>query len=250
MMPRIVTHEEWLKAHQAHLAKEKAFTRQRDELARERRALPWERVEKDYVFEAPEGRVTLADLFAGRGQLLVQHFMFGPDWNEGCPSCSFWSDNFNGVDTHLAHRDTSFVLVSRAPIAKLEAYRKRMGWTFRWVSSAGSDFNFDYHVSFPEGTREQGVFHNFEQRPDPGIDELPGASVFYKDGDGTIYHTYSTYGRGGEMFLTVYGWLDIVPKGRNETKRGNLMDWVQRHDRYEDDGRTSPTSPMQQTVAE
>jgi predicted dithiol-disulfide oxidoreductase (DUF899 family) len=144
----------------------------------------------------------------------------------------------NWLRRHFEHNDVSFVAVSRGPIEKLQAYRKRVGWTFRWVSSADSDFNFDYHVSFPEGTRERGVFYNFEQQPNPEMDELSGVSVFYKDEHGTIYHTYSTYGRGGEVFMPVYGWLDVVPKGRNENKRGNLVDWVKRHDRYEDDGRS------------
>ncbi|MBS0223345.1 MAG: DUF899 domain-containing protein [Proteobacteria bacterium] len=229
MTPRVVTHEEWLKAHRAHLAKEKAFTRQRDELARERRALPWERVEKDYVFEVPEGRVTLADLFAGRSQLLVQHFMFGPDWNEGCPSCSFWSDNFNGVDTHLAHRDTSFVLVSRAPIARLEAYRKRMGWTLRWVSSLGSDFNFDYGVSFKPG--EAGLKYNHATIPPYG-EETPGLSAFRRGEDGAIYRTYSTFARGLDMLNGAYHLLDMTSKGRDEEGLPFSMAWVRRHDQY------------------
>jgi predicted dithiol-disulfide oxidoreductase (DUF899 family) len=239
----VVSQEQWLEARRALLAEEKASTRERDRLAEKRRALPWVKVEKNYVFEAAGGRrLTLADLFDGRGQLVVYHFMFGPDWEEGCPGCSLLSDQVDGARQHFEHNDVSFVAVSRAPIAKLDAYRKRMGWTFRWVSSAGSDFNFDYYVSFPEGTRARGVFYNFEQQDDPEVDELPGVSVFTKDDDGTIYHTYSTYGRGGEMFLPVYSWLDVVPKGRNETKNGNLMDWVKRHDRYEDDGRTKQAS--------
>jgi predicted dithiol-disulfide oxidoreductase (DUF899 family) len=169
--------------------------------------------------------------------------MFGPEWDEGCPGCSLLADQVDGARQHFEHNDVSFVAVSRGPIEKLKAYRERMGWTFRWVSSAASDFNFDYHVSFPDVTRERGVFYNFEQQPDPEVDELSGVSVFYKNERGTIYHTYSTYGRGGEMFLPVYGWLDVVPKGRNETKNGNLTDWVRRHDRYEDDGRTQPAAP-------
>ncbi|MBN9486153.1 MAG: DUF899 domain-containing protein [Alphaproteobacteria bacterium] len=229
MTPRIVSHEEWLKAHRAHLAKEKAFTRQRDELARERRALPWERVEKDYVFEAPEGRVTLADLFAGRGQLLVQHFMFGPDWNEGCPSCSFWSDNFNGIDAHLAHRDTSFVVVSRAPIAKLEAYRKRMGWTLRWVSSLGNDFNFDYGVSFKPN--ETALKYNHETMAPYG-EETPGLSAFRRGEDGAIYRTYSTYARGLDVLNGTYHLLDATSKGRDEEGLSFSMAWVRRHDQY------------------
>ncbi len=234
----VVSEEQWTAARRALLAEEKAWTRERDRLAAKRRALPWVKVGKDYVFEGADGPVTLADLFDGRSQLLVYHFMFGPEWQEGCPGCSLLSDQVDGPRQHFEHNDVSFVAVSRGPIEKLQAYRKRMGWTFRWVSSATNDFNFDYQVSFPEGTRERGVFYNFEQRPDPEVDELSGVSVFYKDDDGTIYHTYSSYGRGGEMYLPVYGWLDVVPKGRNETKNGNLTDWVRRHDRYENDGRT------------
>jgi predicted dithiol-disulfide oxidoreductase (DUF899 family) len=198
------------------------------------------KVEKTYVFEGPNGPVSLGDLFDGRSQLVVYHFMFGPDWQEGCPGCSFLSDQVDGPRRHFEQNDVSFVAVSRGPIERLQEYRKRMGWKFRWVSSGRNDFNFDYNVSFPKGTREQGVIYNFEHRPDPGTDELSGVSVFYKDEDATIYHTYSSYGRGGEMYWAVYGWLDVVPKGRNETKHGNLMDWVKRHDRYETDGRTRP----------
>ena len=164
---------------------------------------------------------------------------FGPEWQEGCPGCSLQCDQVDGARQHFEHNDVSFVAISRGPLDKLLAYRERMGWGFRWVSSLSNDFNFDYDVSFPDGTREQGVFYNFADRPDPQVDELSGVSVFYRDADGATYHTYSTYGRGGEMFLPVYSWLDIVPKGRNETRRGNLMDWVHRHDRYETDGRTT-----------
>jgi predicted dithiol-disulfide oxidoreductase (DUF899 family) len=240
----IVSEEQWIEARRALLAEEKAWTRERDRLSAKRRALPWVRLEKDYVFESAEGLVSLAELFDGRSQLIVYHFMFGPEWEEGCPSCSLLSDEVDGARQHFEHDGVSFLAVSRGPIAKLEAYHQRMGWKFRWVSSAKSDFNFDYHVSFPNGTRERGVFYNFAERPDPQVDELPGVSVFYKDDAGAIYHTYSTYGRGGEMFLTVYGWLDVVPKGRNETKNGNLTDWVRRHDRYADDGRTRASSAM------
>ncbi len=234
----VVTEQQWIEARRALLVEEKALTRERDRLAEKRRSLPWVKVEKNYVFEGAEGIVTLSELFDGRSQLIVYHFMFGPDWEEGCPGCSLLSDQVDGPRQHFEHNDVSFVAVSRGEIAKLLTYRKRMGWTFRWVSSAASDFNFDYHVSFPEGKRKNGVFYNFEERPDPGIDELSGVSVFYKDDDGTIYHTYSSYGRGGEMYLPVYSWLDVVPRGRNEIKKGNLTDWVRRHDRYENDGRT------------
>jgi predicted dithiol-disulfide oxidoreductase (DUF899 family) len=172
----------------------------------------------------------------------VYHFMFGPDWNEGCPGCSLLCDHVDGARQHFEHNDVSFVAVARGPVEKLEAYRRRMGWKFRWVSSAGSDFNFDFHVSFPKGRAEENVVYNFTERPDPKIDDLPGVSVFFRDGDGSIYHTYSTYARGGEIFLGVYDWLDIVPKGRNERINGGLNDWMKRHDRYDDDGRTQMKS--------
>lgn len=234
----VVTRERWIEARRALLAEEKAWTRARDRLSALRRALPWVEVTKPYAFQAPEGRVTLADLFDGRSQLVVKHFMFGPGWEEGCTGCSLGADHVDGARQHFEHNDLSFAAVSRAPIERLETYRKRMGWTFRWVSSAGSDFNFDYSVSFPDGTREGGVFYNYERIPDPETDELPGMSVFFREADGTIFHTYSTYGRGAEPFLGVYSYLDIVPKGRNESEGGTLMDWAKRHDRYQGDGRT------------
>ena len=226
--PRIVSHEEWLKARKAFLAKEKEFTRARDDLARQRRELPWVKVEKPYTFDAAEGRLTLADLFGGKGQLLVYHFMFGPDWNEGCPSCSFWADNYNGVDIHLAHRDTALVAISRAPLVKIDAYKKRMGWTFRWVSSAGSDFNFDYGASFKPG--EQGLQYNFGTIKPYG-EETPGISAFRRGDDGAIYHTYSTYARGLDVVNGTYHLLDLTSKGRDEDPE-HPMSWVKRHDRY------------------
>ncbi len=186
------------------------------------------KVEKPYTFDAPEGRVTLADLFAGKGQLVVYHFMFGPDWNEGCPSCSFWADNYNGVDVHLAHRDTALIAVSRAPLARIEAYKKRMGWAFRWVSSLGSDFNFDYGASFKPG--EQGAKYNFGTITPYG-EETPGISVFRRGDDGAIYHTYSTYARGLDMVNGAYHLLDLTSKGRDEDPE-HPMAWVKRHDRY------------------
>jgi len=237
----IVSKERWIEARRALLAEEKAFTRERDRLSKKRRELPWVKVEKNYLFQDADGQVTLSGLFDGRSQLAVYHFMFGPDWQEGCPGCSLLSDHVDGARRHFEHNDLSFVAVSRGPIEKLQAYRRRMGWNFRWVSAAACDFNQDFHVSFPKGTREQGVNYNFGEQPDPGVDELPGVSVFSQDAD-TIYHTYSTYSRGGEMFLGVYGWLDIAPKGRNETKDGILTDWVKRHDQYENDGRTQPAA--------
>lgn len=225
---RIVSPAEWLEASRAQLAREKEFTRLREELARERRALPWVKIDKEYVFEAPEGRVALDGLFAGRGQLIVQHFMFGPDWNEGCPSCSFWSDNFNGIDVHLAHRDTSFVVVSRGPIDRLEAYRRRMGWTFRWVSSLHNDFNFDFGVSFPPGEKAPKYNHDTLT---PYGQEAPGLSAFRRE-DGAIYRTYSTYARGLDMLNGAYQLLDITSKGRDEDGLSFSMAWVRRHDRY------------------
>ena len=225
---RIVSHDDWMKASKALLAREKEFTRQRDELAQARRELPWEKVEKTYVFDAPEGKVTLAELFAGKGQLIVQHFMFGPDWNEGCPSCSFWTDNFNGVDVHLAQRDTAFVLVSRGPIDRLEAYRKRMGWTVRWVSSLNNDFNFDYGVSFKPN--EQDATYNLGTMKPYG-QETPGLSAFRKGEDGAIYRTYSTYARGLDVLNGAYHLLDMTSKGRDEDPK-HPMSWVCRHDRY------------------
>ena len=226
--PRIVSHEEWLKAQQAHLAREKAFTHQRDELARARRDLPWERIDKNYVFDAPDGKVTLSDLFGGKGQLIVQHFMFGPDWNEGCPSCSFWTDNFNGIASHLAARDTAFVLISRGPIDKLEAYRKRMGWNVRWVSSLNNDFNFDFGVSFKPD--EQAKKYNLDTVKPYG-QENPGLSAFRKGEDGAIYRTYSTYARGLDVLNGAYHLLDMTSKGRDEDPE-RPMSWVRRYDRY------------------
>jgi len=222
--PRIVSHEEWLKAQRDHLAREKQLTRLRDEIARERRALPWERVEKSYTFEGREGRLGLADLFGGLDQLVVYHFMLGPDWKDGCPSCSFWADNYNGVDVHLAHRGTALVAVSRAPIASIEAYRKRMGWTFRWVSSLGSDFNFDYGVSLKPGDK-----YNFGTIDAKG--EMPGVSAFRRE-DGAVYHTYSTYARGLDLLNGTYHLLDITSKGRDEAGLSFSMAWVKRHDKY------------------
>lgn len=231
MTHQIVSHEEWLKARKAFLEKEKAFTKAREDLARERRELPWERVEKSYTFDALEGRVTLADLFGKHGQLIVQHFMFGPDWNEGCPSCSFWSDNFNGIDGHLAARDTAFVLVSRGPLDRLEAYKKRLGWTFRWVSSAGSDFNFDFGVSFVKGSDAAGPNYNYGSMK-VGGEEMPGISAFRRGDDGAIYHTYSTYGRGLDTINGTYQLLDLTSKGRDESGLPWPMSWVRRHDQY------------------
>ena len=221
--PRIVSHEKWLAARKAFLAKEKEFTRLRDELSRERRTLPWERVEKAYAFDAPEGRVSLAGLFGERHQLLVYHFMFGPDWTEGCPSCSFWADNFDGVGVHLAHRDTTFLAVSRAPLDRLLAYRSRMGWTFPWVSSSGSDFNLDFGVS-------DSPTYNYAPSDSPQ-EELPGLSAFALR-DGEVFHTYSCYARGLDAFNGAYQLLDLTPKGRDEDGLEWPMAWLHRHDAY------------------
>jgi len=229
---RIVSRDEWLKARRAHLEAEKALTRQRDALLEQRRALPWVKVEKDYVFAGPDGPVSLEDLFAGRSQLFVQHFMLGPDWKEGCPGCSFQADHVDGARQHFEHADLSFVAVSRAPYARIAAFKRRMGWTFPWVSSFGSDFNFDYQVSFrPEELEKKEAFYNYAVI-DPGIDELPGQSVFTRNDRGEIFHTYSSYARGGEELIGAFNFLDMVPKGRNE--QTGIMDWVRHHDRYDD----------------
>jgi predicted dithiol-disulfide oxidoreductase (DUF899 family) len=230
----IVSRKEWLAERVKLLAEEKEFSRQRDRLSAKRRALPWVKVEKKYIFDAPGGKKTLADLFDGRSQLVVDHFMLGPGWGEGCIGCSFGADHIEGSRIHLEHHDVSGVAVSRAPLAEIEAYKKRMGWNFQWVSSYGSDFNYDYHVSFTSDELAKGqVFYNY-QMIKGGMDELPGLSVFYKNESGEVFHTYSSYGRGSEELLTTYMVLDLTPKGRNETgPHHNLMDWVKRHDEYE-----------------
>jgi predicted dithiol-disulfide oxidoreductase (DUF899 family) len=224
----VVGHEEWVKARVAFMEKEKAFTRMRDELAAERRALPWEKVEKDYAFEAPEGRVALADLFGGKSQLIVYHFMFGPDYKEGCPSCSFWADNFDGIDGHLSARDTAFVAVSRAPLAMFAPYKQRMGWKFRWVSSALGDFNYDYGVSRRPGEKSIPYNYGTIQRDS---DEMPGLSSFIRQ-DGQVFHTYSVYARGIDNVNGTYQLLDLTAKGRDEEGLPWPMAWVRRHDRY------------------
>lgn len=230
---RVVSHETWLGERTALLAAEKEFTRRRDDLSRQRRELPWEQVEKPYVFDAPSGEVTLSDLFGTRSQLIVYHFMFSPEWDEGCPHCSFWADNFNGIDVHLSHRDVSFVAISRASLEKIEAFKTRMGWNFTWVSSAHNDFNFDFNASFTEEQARTGTaFFNYALS-DPGPLDREGASVFYKSADGTIYHTYSTYGRGIDMLNGAYHYLDLVPKGRDEDNLEFTQAWVRHHDRYD-----------------
>jgi predicted dithiol-disulfide oxidoreductase (DUF899 family) len=232
---QIVSRDEWIAARRELLRKEKDFTRLRDQLSAERRALPWVKVEKEYHFDTPSGTQSLGDLFDGRSQLVTKHFMYGPDWTDGCVGCSFEMDHIEGALVHLEHHDVSYVAVSRAPLAKLEAFKRRMGWRFRWVSSYGSDFNYDFHVSFtPEQVASGKAYYNYELR-DVGIDELSGRSVFYRDEAGDIFHTYSSYARGGELFLGSYAVLDITPKGRDETINGNLTDWVRHHDRYQDE---------------
>ncbi len=228
---RIVSREEWVAARKAHLRNEKALTRMRDMIAAERRALPWVRVEKDYVFDAPEGKVRLADLFGDHDQLIVHHFMLGPGWGAGCPSCSLEADHGEPAVIHLENHGVSFVRVSRAPIGEIEAYRRRMGWKARWVSSFGSDFNFDYGVSFTEAQmKAHEITYNYETGPDFGIEELPGVSVFAKDDAGAVFHTYSSYARGNEEVMSVFMFFDMTPKGRDET---TIMDWVRRHDEYD-----------------
>jgi predicted dithiol-disulfide oxidoreductase (DUF899 family) len=230
---RVVSREAWIDERKALLAKEKEFTRLRDELSRERRELPWVRVDKQYVFEGASGKRTLSELFAGKHQLIVFHFMFAPDWEEGCPICSFWADNFNGILAHLNHRDAHFVAVSRAPFAKLEAYRKRMGWSFEWLSSVGGDFNQDYQVSSsPEQLAQGEVIYNYAPTTS-SMTERPGVSVFYKDPAGTIFHTYSCYARGLDMLNVAYHYLDLTPKGRDEEGLSFPMAWVRRHDAYD-----------------
>jgi len=227
---KVVSSEKWLAARKKLLVKEKALTRLADKLAKERRALPWEAVTKGYVFEGPSGSETLSQLFDGRSQLVVYHFMFVPDWDAGCPHCSRWADNFNGIIAHLNQRDVSMVAVSRAPYAKLAAYRQRMGWSFKWVSSFGTDFNFDYHVSFtPEELKKGKAFYNFKLQ-NPGVADREGVSVFARDAKGRIFRSYSTFARGIEALNLDYKYLDVVPKGRDEGGRGPF--WVRRHDEY------------------
>jgi predicted dithiol-disulfide oxidoreductase (DUF899 family) len=226
----VVSHDAWLSARTAFLVKEKEFTRLRDELNRERRALPWERVEKDYVFDGPRGREHLRELFEGRSQLVVYHFMFDPSWDAGCPHCSRWADSFNGAIVHLNQRDVTMVVISRAPLASLAAYQKRMGWTFKWLSSFDTDFNFDYQASFtPEEMSARNAFYNFRHQ-DPEMSQREGVSIFYQDSRGQVFHTYSTYARGIDMLNVDYQYLDLVPRGRDEHGRGPY--WVRRHDEY------------------
>ena len=228
----VVSPNQWISARKELLQKEKEFTRLRDELSRQRRELPWEKVEKKYLFDGPNGKETLDDLFGGKSQLIIYHFMFGPGWEEGCPSCSYLSDHFDGSAIHLANRDVTLLVVSRAPWPQIEAFKKRMGWRFKWVSSYGNDFNRDYNVSF---TKEQmaagGVTYNYEKAEFPS-EEAPGASVFYKSAAGDVFHTYSTYARGLDILVGAYNFLDLAPKGRDEEGLAHSMAWVRHHDKY------------------
>jgi predicted dithiol-disulfide oxidoreductase (DUF899 family) len=228
----VVTRDAWLAARLALLEEEKAFTRRRDELSRKIRALPWVRIDKPYRFTGPAGELSLEDLFEGRSQLIVYHFMLGPDWEAGCKSCSFWADNYQGGIVHMNQRDVTFCAVSRAPLDKIEAYKARMGWTFPWYSSHASDFNFDFRVSFtPDELANGAAVYNFETQS-PRSDEMPGLSVFARNADGAVFHTYSTYARGLDILNGAYHHLDLVPKGRDEDGLAFSQSWVKRHDEY------------------
>lgn len=247
---KVVSKEEWLAARIEHLASEKEFTRLRDQLSRQRRELPWVKVDKEYVFDGPNGKETLSELFAGRSQLLIYHFMFDPSWDEGCVSCSFWADNYNGIIVHLNHRDVTMVTVSRAPLDQLEAYRRRMEWSFKWVSSCETDFNRDYHVSFTAEDLDKGeAYYNYDGKAFSRVlstgqrawrmrlrseSEGAGISVFYKDKSGNVFHTYSCYARGLDMLNGAYHFLDLLPKGRDEAGLPHPMAWLRRHDKYND----------------
>jgi predicted dithiol-disulfide oxidoreductase (DUF899 family) len=241
----VVSHDEWIAARKQFLTKEKEFTRLRDELSSERRTLPWEKVEKRYEFDSSQGKVALSDLFSGRSQLVVYHFMLAPGWEEGCKSCSYLADHFDGATLHLANRDTTLVVVSRAPLSEIEAFKKRMGWKFRWVSSHGSSFNFDFHVSFtPEDKVAGKIDYNFGMT-DLFCEELPGLSVFAKDAAGEVFHTYSSYARGLDMLVGAYNFLDLVPKGRDEDGLNFTMAWVRHHDRYSEGYFVDPVASYQ-----
>ena len=227
----VVSRSEWLVARKDLLSREKEFSRQRDALSAARRALPMVKIDKEYVFDGSKGKETLADLFEGQSQLIVYHFMLGPGWGEGCKSCSFLADHFDGATWHLPHRDVIFVVISLAPLSEIQAYQNRMGWRFKWLSSHGNDFNFDYHVSFtPEEEKKGEVYYNYGTQEFVS-DELPGLSVFYKEENGDIFHTYSAYARGLDILIGTYNFLDLVPKGRDENP-DSTMDWVRRHDEY------------------
>ncbi len=238
MQHTVVSQDQWLAARKALLAKEKQFTKQRDELNRQRRELPWVKVDKTYLFDGPNGKQTLAELFDGRSQLIVYHFMFGPGWEQGCPSCSFLADHFDGATVHLAHRDVTMLAVSRAPLSQIEAFKQRMGWRFKWVSSFGTDFNRDFHVSLtPDELASKNVYYNYTMGEFPS-EEAPGISVFTSSGAGGIFHTYSAYARGLDMLVGTYNVLDLAPKGRDEAALPWTMAWVRHHDRYEGAGQS------------
>jgi len=231
---KVLPHAEWIAARKDLLAKEKEFTKHRDEISRLRRELPWEKIEENYVFDGPNGKETLADLFGGRSQLAVYHFMLGPGWKEGCPSCSFIADQFDGYVVHLAARDVAFTAISHATLPEIESFKKRMGWRFKWVSSNATDFNFDYQVSAKKDEAAGGkVYYNYEMQQFPS-EERPGASIFYKDAAGDIFHTYSTYARGLDILLGAYNWMDMTPLGRHEEGLSHGMAWVRHHDKYVD----------------
>jgi predicted dithiol-disulfide oxidoreductase (DUF899 family) len=241
--PKVVSPAEWLAARREFLTKEKEFTGLRDELSRQRRELPWERVEKRYEFEGSGGKVALAELFGSRSQLVIYHFMLGPGWKEGCPSCSYLADHFDGAAIHLANRDVTLAVVSRAPFAEIAVFQQRMGWRFPWHSSFGSKFNYDYQVSFrPEERGKAQVTYNYE-KIEFALEELPGLSVFFKDANGEIFHTYSTYARGLDILVGTYNFLDLVPKGRDEAGLKHTMAWVRHHDQYEDGYFVDPNQP-------
>ena len=229
----VVAHDAWLSARAAFLEKEKEFTRLRDELSRRRRELPWERVDKSYVFDGPNGKETLSQLFQGRSQLLVYHFMFNPESNEGCKHCSFWADHYDATTIHLNHRDVTLVVISRAPLAKIEPFRRRMGWRFKWLSSLDSDFNHDFHASFtPEQVQAGAAYYNYATTP-MAMADREGLSVFFRDESGAVFHTYSCYARGIDMLNGAYQFIDLTPKGRDEDGPEGPQAWVRYHDRYE-----------------
>ena len=246
---KVVSRDVWLQARQALLAKEKELTRRSDALARERQNLPWVKVEEEYLFDTPTGKKTLAGLFEGRSQLVIYHFMFAPEWEEGCPSCSILGDHIDGSVVHLANRDVTLIAVSRAPLSKIEAFKKRMGWKFRWASSFGSRFNWDYHVSFTkEEVEKRDLYYNFERASFPS-EEGPGISVFCKNEAGEVFHTYSSYGRGVELPMGVYTYLDMTPRGRHEEGLPYPMAWRRHHDKYEDDYYSGPATSQKAVSA-
>jgi len=228
---KVVSQKEWLTARKRLLAKEKKFSRLRDQLNQQRRELPWVKIEKEYVFDGPDGKETLAELFRDKSQLIIYHFMFGPDWKEGCPHCSFWADHYDSVNLHLGQRDTELAVISRAPWQEIKPFKQRMSWRFKWLSSNQNDFNFDFHVSFtPEEIKSGKLYYNYGSIS-MKIDEREGVSAFYKDKKGDIYHTYSSYARGIDLLNTTYNFLDLTAKGRDEHP-DNSQDWVRYHDTY------------------